>query len=485
MSSHTPIAIIGTGFAGLGMGIRLKQAGIEDFLLFERAGEVGGTWRDNSYPGCACDVESYLYSFSFAPNPNWSRIWSPQPEIFEYLKRCTERFGLRPHLRFHRRMESAAWDEINRRWNLKFSNGEMTADILISATGALSEPNTPSLPGLDRFRGKLFHSAQWDHSDDLRGRNVAVIGTGASAAQFVPEIQPLVKKLSLFQRTPPWVIPYRNDAIPPERKRFFAKFPFFQKLIRLRLYLFREFIGLGFRHPRFMNWMEKKARSYLAYKIKDPELRKKLTPTYRIGCKRVLISRTYLPALTKENIEVITDSLVTIGEDFIETKTGKISPLDTIILGTGFKPSEMHLANALRGRGGKTLSEAWQGSPKAYLGTSVSGFPNLFLLFGPNTGLGHTSVIIMAEGQIAHVLGAIKHLKKNNLKTAEPKAEKQERFVRKVDVMMQGTVWASGCSSWYLDASGRNSTLWPFSVGSFRRRVRRFHAGDYVMEGAR
>lgn len=476
------IAIVGAGFAGLGLAIRLKQCGISDFVVLERAGDVGGTWRDNTYPGCTCDVESHLYSFSFAPNPSWSRMWSPQPEILAYLQGCARRFDIIPHVRFHHTFEGAQWDAGSSQWDIKTSKGKFQARFLVSAMGALSEPHVPPLPGLSEFEGKFFHSAQWDHQYDLKGKRVAVIGTGASAIQFIPAIQPLVQKLTVFQRTAPWVIPYNNRALTAREKKIFARFPLAQKLWRLRVYLLRELMGVTFRHPRLMGFAERLGRSYLARKVKDPELRRKLTPTFLIGCKRILISRGYYPALTQPNVEVVTEGIQRFTPQGIVATGGKEYSVDAVILGTGFQLAGIHAAHAVRGRGGKLLADAWKGSPKAHLGTTVAGFPNFFTLFGPSTGLGHSSVMLMAEAQIDHFLNAYRYAQAKGVAALEPKAEAQEAFAALVDKKMQGTVWTSGCASWYLDSTGRNSTLWPGSVGSFRRRVRKFRPSEYQLE---
>ncbi|HMJ53047.1 MAG TPA: NAD(P)/FAD-dependent oxidoreductase [Polyangiaceae bacterium] len=475
------IAIVGSGFAGLGAAILLKREGIHDFAIFERAGDVGGTWRDNSYPGCACDVESHLYSFSFAPNPTWSRSYSPQREIFAYLRRCADEYGLRPHLRFGHELAGAAWDEARRCWLLETSAGPYTADVLIGGMGAFSEPSIPPLPGLDAFQGNVFHSGRWDHDYDLEGRQVAVIGTGASAIQFVPEIQPKVAKLRLFQRTPAWVVPRYEHTLGPVVQSLYRKVPALQKLARAIIYARREIFVLAFRHPRLMRLVEAFAVRYLKQCIADPALRAKVTPSFRMGCKRILISNEYLPALAKENVEVITESIREVRARSIVTSDGIEHAVDTIICGTGFKVTEMPFSDRIRGRSGRTLAETWQGSPAAHWGTTVAGFPNLFLLLGPNTGLGHTSVVLMIESQLEMVLGAIRHMRKHGIATVEPRPEEQARFIAEVNASMGGTVWATGgCASWYIDRTGRNSTLWPGFTFSFRRRCR-FRPAEYVL----
>jgi cation diffusion facilitator CzcD-associated flavoprotein CzcO len=478
------IAIIGSGFGGLGTAIRLKQRGMDDFVVLERAGDVGGTWRDNTYPGCACDVQSHLYSFSFAPNPAWSRSFSPQPEIQAYLQRCAREYGILPHVRFHHEVREAAWDEGARRWRIQTSSGPLTAQVLVMATGALSDPVIPDLPGLDGFQSRAFHSAQWDHAYDLRGKRVAVIGTGASAIQFVPEIQPMVERLHVFQRTPPWILPRHQHDFTPRQQRWFRRFPAAQRAARGTIYLAREAMVLGFRNPRAMRVVQRVALRHLRQAIPAPALRQKLTPDWTLGCKRVLLSNDYLPALAQPNVEVVTDGIAEVRAHSIVTVDGTERPVDAILFGTGFTPTDPPLARHLRGRDGRTLSETWAGSPAAHLGTTVAGFPNLFLLMGPNTGLGHTSVVYMIEAQIEHLLGALEHMRRHGLDTLEPRPEAQEAFVAGVDRRMAGTVWTSGgCRSWYLDETGRNSTLWPDFTWKFRRRVARFEPGEYELQG--
>jgi cation diffusion facilitator CzcD-associated flavoprotein CzcO len=348
--------------------------------------------------------------------------------------------------------------------------------------GAFSEPATPPLEGLETFQGKIFHSARWDHDHDLRGREVAVVGTGASAIQFVPEIQPKVGKLRLFQRTPAWVVPRYEHAMGQATHALYRAMPFLQKMVRGLIYARRELFVTAFRHPRIMRLVERLAVRYLEQCIADPELRAKVRPSFRMGCKRILLSNEYLPALAKENVEVITNPIREVRARSVVTEDGAEHPVDTIIFGTGFRVTEMPFADRIRGREGRTLSETWQGSPAAHWGTTVSGFPNLFLLLGPNTGLGHTSVVLMIESQLELVLGAIRYLRAQGCATVEPRPEEQARFIAEVNRDMRGTVWtAGGCSSWYIDRTGRNSTLWPGFTFSFRRRCR-FRPAEYLLE---
>jgi cation diffusion facilitator CzcD-associated flavoprotein CzcO len=464
----------------LGTAIRLKQEGIEDFLVFERADDLGGTWRDNSYPGCACDVPSHLYSFSFAPNPSWSRSFSGQAEIWEYLRRCTERFGIGPFLRFGHEVHAARWDDAARCWVIETSRGTWTADALVAAAGPLHEPALPALPGIDSFAGTAFHSARWDHDHDLAGRNVAVIGTGASAIQFVPQIAPQVGRLRLFQRTAPWIIPRGDRAFTRAEHALFRAVPVAQKLARASIFLAQEASAVGFVHPRLGRVAQVVARRHLRRQVSDPRLRASLTPPYAIGCKRVLRSDDYLPALSRDNVEVITDGIAEIRPHGILTADGIEHPVDTIVYGTGFRVTDSPIADRITGRDGRTLAQRWQGSPEAYLGTTVAGFPNLFLLLGPSTGLGHTSVVYMMESQLAYVFGALRYLANTGTAAVEPRPEAQRAFREEVDRRMRSTVWSvGGCTSWYLDRTGRNSVIWPNFASAFRRRLRRFDPGEH------
>lgn len=478
---HVHIAIAGSGFSGLGMAIQLKMSGEEDFLIFERAGELGGVWRDNEYPGCACDVESHLYSFSFEPNPRWTRSYSPQPEILEYLKRCADKYELNSRLRLNHEVLSATYE--HDRWTIETSRGTYTADVLISGAGALADPIIPALPGLESFRGTTFHSARWDKAHSLQGKKVAVIGTGASAIQFVPAIQPQVGKLSLFQRTAPWIMA-RNDRPVSERmKALLARWPFVYLLLRIFLRSLRDLLAIPFMRPNLMKFAEKRARKHLHAQVDDPELRAKLTPDYMIGCKRILLSDDYYPALMRPNVEVVTSKIREVRAASIVTEDGVEHEVDTIIFGTGFRVTDPPIADRVRGRNGQTLAEVWRGSPKAHLGTTIAGFPNLFLLLGPNTGLGHSSVVLMIEAQIELILGALRFLRDEKVAAIEPRPEVQAAFLEEIDARLATTVWnTGGCSSWYLDSTGRNSTLWPGFTSAFRRRIQRFQPSEYSVQ---
>jgi cation diffusion facilitator CzcD-associated flavoprotein CzcO len=480
MDIETDIAIVGSGFSGLGMAIRLKQEGREDFVVLERGDEVGGTWHYNTYPGCACDVPSHLYSFSFAPNPDWSQTYSPQPEIGAYLRRCADRFGVRPHIRLNTTVELAEWDEDSRRWQIDTDNGRVTARMLVAGTGPLAEPKIPDVPGLDRFEGNTFHSARWDHDHDLTGERVASIGTGASAIQLVPSIQPDVERLHVFQRTPPWVFPHSNRPVTRFERRLYRALPAAQRLVRGAVYAMRETAVLGFvKHPPLMRLAEKMARRHMREQISDPALLEKVTPDYTIGCKRILPSNRWYPALGKPNVELVTDGIAEVRERSIVTTDGTEREVDTIIFSTGFHVADMPVGKKVRGRDGRTLEEAFGGSPRAHLGTAVSGFPNLFLLLGPNTGLGHNSMVYMIESQIAYVLDALRTMEREGADQVEVRRDVVQRFNSAIDKQLDSTVWNTGCASWYLDDTGRNATLWPDWTWRFRQRTARFDAASY------
>jgi cation diffusion facilitator CzcD-associated flavoprotein CzcO len=478
--AHVRVAIVGSGFSGLGMAIRLKQRGMQDFVVLERGDDVGGTWHDNTYPGCACDVPAHLYSFSFALNPGWSHIYARQPEIWDYLRACAQHYGVLPHIHFKCVVLDVAWDEDERLWRVATPDGELTAELLVLGNGPLSEPALPALPGLERFEGTVFHSAQWNGEHDLSGERVAVIGTGASSVQLVPHIQPLVDQLVLFQRTPPWILPRRDHAISPGRQAFYRALPLAQRLVRDAIYWQHEIAVLGFVYrPRLMQRVEGLAQRYLASQIADPALREKLTPSYRMGCKRILLSDDFYPALTEPNVELVTESVREVRARSIVAGDGIERNVDTIILATGFRATDMPLAAHVRGRGGRTLAEAWRDGPEAYLGTTVAGFPNLFMLIGPNTGLGHTSMVYMIESQLRYVQDCLRVMDRWGLRAVEVRAEAQASFNEELQRRMRGSVWVSGCKSWYLDAGGRNSTLWPGFTWTFRRRTRRFDTRSY------
>jgi len=485
-TQHVRVLVIGAGFAGLATSIALRREGV-DHVVLERAADVGGTWRDNRYPGCKCDVASHLYSFSFALNPDWTSTYSSQQEIWEYLRRCAERFGVLSRIRFGQEVREACWDEAARRWEVETPGGRWTADVLVSATGGLSVPSVPDLPGLDRFAGTVFHSAAWDHGHDLAGERVAVVGTGASAVQIVPRIQPEVGRLLLFQRTPAWVLPHGDRPIPVWKRALYRRVPALQRLVRAGIYWSRELLVLALcKDPRWIEPVRRMAARHLERQVPDPALRARLTPTFAPGCKRLLLSDDYYPALGAPNAEVVTAPIREVGERAIRTADGVEHEVDTIVLATGFRVTDNPTFARLRGRSGRTLADAWRETGmQAYLGTTVAGFPNLFLVTGPNTGIGHTSLVVMIEAQVRYVVGALRAMDRRGLAAVEVRPEAQAAFNTDLQRRMARTVWSTGgCASWYLDAQGRNPTLWPDFTWRFRRRTRRFDAGAYRLLGA-
>jgi cation diffusion facilitator CzcD-associated flavoprotein CzcO len=479
---HHRIVIIGAGFAGLGAAIKLKQAGIEDLVLLERAGDVGGTWQANTYPGCQCDIPSHLYSFSFALNPDWSRSYSMQPEIWDYLRRVAREHGLDRHMRLGCEVTRAHWEESDERWLLQTSAGEISADLVIAGVGPLSQPKWPAIEGMDKFAGKTMHSARWENGHSLAGERVAVIGTGASAIQIVPRIQPEVSRLLVFQRTAPWLMPHADRRISRFERMLYRAFPPVQRVPRAFLYARQELLVLFLMHPRAGSIPERVALRHLRSQVPDPGLRAKLTPHYGWGCKRVLLSNDYLPALGRTNVGVVTDPIEAITEKGILTADGTEHEVDTIVCATGFHVTDMPLTKWLRARDGRTLDEHWQGSPQAYLGTTIAGCPNLFMLVGPNTGLGHNSLVFMIESQLSYMMDCIRYLERTAAATFEVREDVQREFNDQIQRRLAGSVWnRGGCASWYIDVNGKNTVIWPGSTWPYHRRLRRFDPSKYEL----
>jgi len=478
---HVRVAVIGSGFGGLGAAVRLRAEGITDFVVLERAGSVGGTWRDNSYPGCACDVPSHLYSFSFAPNPDWPRTFSGQPEIRAYLERVADRFRLRGHLRFDHELLAARWDAAQACWELDTSQGRYRADVLVAACGPLSDPVVPDLPGIDAFPGEVFHSARWDHDYDLAGKRVAVVGTGASAIQIVPMIQPEVDRLVLFQRTPPWVMPRLDRDITAAERWAYRRLPATQRALRTALWGLREYqVGAFVKRPGLLRAAEALAKYNLDRHVKDPALRAKLTPDYRFGCKRVLLSNSYYPALAEPNVDVVASGLREVRGSTVVAADGTEHEVDAIVFGTGFHVTDMPIGSRITGAAGRTLAEEWKDGMAALRGTTVSGFPNLLMVIGPNTGLGNSSMVLMIESQLNYLADFMRNLDAPGLRALAPTAGAQRRWNDDVQRRMQRTVWTTGgCQSWYLDANGRNTSLWPGTTAHFRRETRRVDLSEY------
>ncbi|MEM9457751.1 MAG: NAD(P)/FAD-dependent oxidoreductase [Myxococcota bacterium] len=477
------VAILGAGFAGLGMAIRLRRAGIHDFLVLERGSAVGGTWRDNTYPGAACDIPSHLYSYSFELNPQWSHVYGRQAEIREYLERCTDRYGLRPRIRLGAEVIEARFDERQARWHLHTRDGRhVIARFVVHAIGALKDPRVPSLPGQELFEGPAMHSARWDHAVDFRDQRVGVIGTGASAIQIVPELAKIARHITVFQRTPPWVVPRQDRPYTTRQKRRFARFPALMRLHRWAIYSAHEI-----RHPllfgkesRLTTVIERNTRRSIEQAFSDPAEARALTPRYRMGCKRLLVSDDWYPTLALRHVEVRTAPITEIRRHDVVLADGHTQPLDALIYCTGFTVDRPLGSMKVYGRGGRELSAWWGPRPRAYLGLSVPHFPNAFMLLGPNSGLGHNSVLLMLEAQLEHTLRAIDHvLQRPEVCTIEAEPAALERFVDEIDDEHAGRVWQSGCQSWYLGANGANYTLWPGSTVSYIVRTRRFDPRAY------
>lgn len=482
---HHDIVIVGSGFSGIGMGIRLRQAGRHDFIILEKAGDLGGTWRENHYPGAACDVPSHMYSYSFEPNPNWSRSYSPQAEILAYIRHCAQKYGVLPHLRLHSELVEARWDAGAQLWRLRTAGGQRyTCRFLISAIGGLSRPALPRVKGLERFQGPLFHSADWRHDVDLTGKRVAVIGTGASAIQFVPQIQPRVGRLVLFQRTPPWIVPKVDVAVGPRVQALFRRLPLAQRLTRHGIYWLSETFGLGFVHPRLMAGIEAWARKHLRDQVPDPVLRAKLTPNYAVGCKRVLFSNNYYPALTQPNVEVVAAGVKEVRAHSVVDSLGGEHEVDVIICGTGFDVQDPLGPLHLYDEAGRELRT--RGSLSGYMGVAAPGLPNLFFMLGPNSGLGHNSIIFMSEAQAHYILKCLDEVDRRRAGAIVVSERATRAFNEDIQRQLKKMVWsAGGCSSWYLNERGENNTLWPGFTWKYWLKTRQPAFADFELIPAR
>lgn len=482
------VAIIGTGFSGLGAAMALKREGLDDFVIFERRSGIGGTWHDNRYPGCQCDVPSHLYSFSRRPNPNWSRTYSTQPEIERYLQDCARESEVLPHVRFEHEVLEARWDDEAQVWEIDTNRGTWIARKLIAAHGGLAQPAFPDLAGLDSFSGTVMHSAAWDPEVSLEGKRVAVVGTGASAIQIVPRIQPEVDRLFVFQRTPPWVLPHTDRPISDRERRLYRRFPLAQKAVRAAIYLARETLAVGMtRDPRLLAPLRAIAWRHLKSQVQDRDLRKKLIPGYSPGCKRLLLSNDYYPAVGAPNTELVTEPIRELRGGALVTADGNEREVDVVIFATGFRVLDNPMTERIVGRGDRSLADGWRTTGlRAYLGTTVSGFPNLFLMTGPNTGIGHTSLLVMIEAQVRYVVDCLRFMRERSIDVVDVVPEAVERFNESLQAKMGRSVWTTGgCVSWYLDDHGRNSTLWPDFTFRFRHMTRRFDPAAYALEVSR
>jgi cation diffusion facilitator CzcD-associated flavoprotein CzcO len=470
------VIIIGTGFGGIGTAVRLLEDGVTDITLLERAEDTGGTWRDNSYPGAACDIPSHLYSLSFEPKSDWSRQYAPQPEIRAYLDEIVERHDLRTRTTFGFDVRECRWDDAEAAWTLTSQSGEqVVGDVLINAIGGLKDAARPNVPGLESFTGPMFHSAEWNHDVDLFGKRIGVIGTGASAIQFIPELAEVASELTVFQRTPPWIVPRGDRAYRWYEHAILEHVPGARLAHRAALWLEHEagFVAFAGDGPA-QKIAERYAARHLRSQVHDPELRKKLMPSYQFGCKRVLRSDDYYPALTRPNVKLETGSIACVTPTGVTLADGTELVLDAIVLGTGFKVSDPLNGMVVRGTGGVDLDDFWDERPSAHLGITVPGFPNHFMLLGPNSALGHNSVVLQIESQIQYVRQAVAQLRTNDVVSIDVTTEAHDKFVRTVDGKNKGNAWSSGCSSWYLNDRGENFSVWPGTTAAYRFATRRF-----------
>ena len=485
------LAIIGSGFGGLGAGVMALEHGFESFVILERSRAVGGTWRDNTYPGCACDIPSHLYSFSFAQNPEWSRSYPAQPEIEEYLERVTDHYSLRSRLRFNFDVDVLEWIDAESCWLITSKSGDVVrASAVISATGPLSQPSIPDIPGLATFGGEVFHSAKWRHDVPLEGKRVAVIGTGASAIQLVPAIADEVERLTVFQRTPPWVLPRDDRPTPTWRRRLYRALPFLQRLHRWRIYLRQEFLSIAFLgNGSVANGMTQRiideTKAQIDASFPDPNVAAALLPTFKPGCKRLLISNDWYPALAKPNVALVANSIERIDESGIMTADGTHHPVDVIVMATGFAVTDFPSPLRIRGRSGSELADHWKDGASTDFGLTVSGFPNLWFLAGPGTGLGHNSIVFMIEVQLQHIARALEHMRTNHVASLDLRPEVEAASYAELQRRVASTVWASGCSSWYVTDDGRVDTIWPGTTTEYWWRARRFHPDRYTMTTGR
>jgi cation diffusion facilitator CzcD-associated flavoprotein CzcO/acetyl esterase/lipase len=479
--ARTPsVAIIGAGFGGIGLGITLRRAGIDSFTIFEKSAGIGGVWRDNTYPGATCDIPSHLYSFSFEPNPDWSRRYSPQPEILDYLERCVAKYGIGPNLRLGTEISRAEFDEDAGRWRIELAGGEtVEADVLVSACGQLSRPALSRIKGAEDFRGPIFHTARWDHGVHLEGKRVAVIGTGASTIQVVPAIAERVAQLDVYQRSAPYVIPKKDRPYMPWERRLFRWFPPARLLARFSQWLVFEVFISAFNQFRPVGRLGVRMfERNLDDQVSDPELKRALTPDHVLGCKRVLISPDYYSTLERPDVELVTQGVRELNEGGVVAEDGSERPADVIVLSTGFESTRFLAPMEIRGRGGLDLNEVWREGANAYLGMTIAGFPNLFVMYGPNTNLGSGSVIFQLESQMTYIADAVDRLRgAGGWLSVRP--EVQRAFDSEMQGRLSSSVWQTGCNNWYVDEHGRNTNNWPGFTLEYRRRTRRLDLTDY------
>ena len=485
-SQKTKIAIIGAGFGGLAMAIRLLQSGIQDFIILEKADDVGGTWRENQYPGAACDVQSHMYSLSFAPKKDWSKRYAEALEIFDYIQDLIKEFDLKKYIQFNQEVVASHYHEDTLHWHIDLKSGQkIEAQFMVFASGPLHVPQIPQIKGIEKFQGEVFHSAQWNHNYNLNDKNVASIGTGGSAIQYIPEIAEKVKNLYVLQRTAAWVIPRDERAYNALDKKLFSRFEWFRKLHRSRLYWSNESRVVPIVKPKMIQYGQKLAEIFIKFQVKDKATIKKLTPDYILGCKRILISNKYYPTFNRKNVELITDAIQEITEKSIIFKTGEERQIDCLIYGTGFitDPRIYLKSFACYGQNGLELKDAWKNGAESYYGICTKNFPNLFQLLGPNTILGHNSVIFMIESQVNYILQLIQLVDKTQTQAIVIKPEVQDQFNHKIQQKLEGTVWQSGCVSWYQQDGGKNFALWPTYTWKYWLETRKANLSAYRLLG--
>ena len=476
------VAIVGGGFGGIGAAVMLGREGYEDVTVFERGDRIGGVWNFNTYPGIACDVPSHLYEFSFAPNPRWSRRYAQGAEIQAYMEDVAREHAVLDRVRLGTEVTRATFDEARGRWLLETTAGPHEADLLVTACGQLSVPSIPAIPGLGEFPGPVFHTARWRHEVDLAGKRVALMGTGCSSIQVGPKIQPEVAQLDVYQRSPGWTIPKMDFEYVPRMRRLFERVPLLQRLDRQLTFAFMEAATAGLTSRRWMTRpFAAMARRQIRSQIDDPELRRKVTPRDEIGCKRIMLTDDWYPTLTKPNVELVTEPVEAVTASGVRTAGGAERPTDVVILGTGFRTHDFVAPMDVVGRGGRTLDEAWAGVPRAYLGITVPGFPNMFLLYGPNTNGGAGSVIYTVEAATRHVIAAIRELERANARTIELRPQAAAEFDRELRQALAGTVWHTGCTSWYVDEKGDNPNQWPWVASAYRRRTAELDRAAYEL----
>ena len=478
----TSIAVVGGGFGGVGAVVMLARAGHHDVTVFERGERIGGVWHHNTYPGAACDIPSHLYEFSFAPNPDWTRRYAPQAEIQAYLEDLVRREGVADRIRTGAEVTEAAWDADRNRWVLQTGAGPHEADVLVTACGQLSVPSVPPIPGLAAFDGPAFHTAEWPHDVDLAGRRVAVLGTGCSAIQVVPAIQPLAAKVDVYQRSPGWTLPKMDFEYSERTRRLFARLPVLQRLDRQVIFAFQELAAMALTNRRWLLPLFRAiARRQIEKAISDPELLRKVTPTDEIGCKRIMLTDDWYPTLTQPNVELVTERIAEVTPAGIRTNDGAERPADAIVLATGFKTHGFVAPMKITGADGRVLDEEWGERPRAYLGLSVPAFPNMFLLYGPNTNGGSGSVIYTIEAGMQHVLAALRELDRARARRIEVRQAAAEQFDRELRSALAGSVWHTGCTNWYVDENGNDPNQWPWVWSAYRRRAEKIDSSAYEL----